>query len=112
MAETAYQPRGGDSGHSGAAIIDRQEIAAEGLHPKIAYSHCRPKPGGQNNDIVEAMKPDGSKRVIVFQRGRATGHDDNQADRSSFKTSRQGDLTIVHIDDERYMVPDIAINGG
>jgi hypothetical protein len=69
------------------------------------------KRGSQGNGLLEVTKPDGSMRVIVFQRGRATGYHGNQVDRSSFKTSRQGDLTIVHIGDERHEVPDIAING-
>ncbi|MFN7857978.1 MAG: hypothetical protein ACK5OA_15655 [Acidovorax sp.] len=70
------------------------------------------KRGSQGNGLVEVTKPDGSKRVIVFQRGRATGYEGSQAVRSPFKASRQGDLTIVDIGDERYEIPDIVINGG
>jgi hypothetical protein len=42
VADTAKQPGDGDSGHSQVAISARQEIAAERLRPKTAYSHCRP----------------------------------------------------------------------
>jgi len=67
---------------------------------------------GQGNGMVEVTKPDGRKRVIFFEKGRATGYDASQADRSAFKASRQGDLTIVHIGNERYEIPDAVINGG
>jgi hypothetical protein len=67
---------------------------------------------GPGNGMVEVTKPDGSKRVIFFEKGNAIGYDAIQADRPAFKTSRQGDLTIVHIGNERYEIPDAVINGG
>ena len=67
---------------------------------------------GQGSGRVEVTKPDGRKRVIFFDKGRATGYDASQSDRSAFKASRQGDLTIVHIGDERYEIPDAVIHGG
>jgi hypothetical protein len=68
---------------------------------------------GQGNGTVEVTKPDGQKRTIVFSKGRATGYDASQADKgAAFKTSRQGDLTIIHIGDERYEIPDAVISGG
>jgi hypothetical protein len=67
---------------------------------------------GQGNGMVEVTKPDGRKRVIFFEKGRANGYDASQADRSAFKASRQGDLTIVHIGNERYEIPDAVIYGG
>jgi hypothetical protein len=67
---------------------------------------------GTGSGMVEVTRPDGRKRVIFFERGRATGHDASQADRAAFKASRQGDLTIVHIGEERYEIPDAVINGG
>jgi hypothetical protein len=67
---------------------------------------------GPGNGMVEVTKPDGRKRAIFFVKGRATGYDASQADRSGFKASRQGDLTIVLIGDERYEIPDAVIDGG
>lgn len=67
---------------------------------------------GQGNGLVEVTKPDGRKRSIFFEKGRATGYDASQADWSAFKATRQGDLTIVHIGEERYEIPDAVINGG
>jgi hypothetical protein len=57
---------------------------------------------GKGNATVTVTKLDGRSRTIFFTRGRATGYDVNRADPGAFRNSRQGDLTIVRIDDERY----------
>jgi hypothetical protein len=67
---------------------------------------------GQGKGLVTVTKPDGGKRTIFFDKGRATGYDVSQADRAAFKATRQSDLTTVHIGDERYEIPDAVINGG
>jgi len=67
---------------------------------------------GQGNGLLAVAKPDGRKRSIFFEKGRATGYDESQAEWSAFKATRQGDLTIVHIGEERYEIPDAVINGG
>jgi len=67
---------------------------------------------GQGNGLVTVTKPEGGTRTIFFKKGRATGYDVSQADRSAFKASRQGDSTIVRIGEERYEIPDAVINGG
>lgn len=67
---------------------------------------------GQGNGLVEITKPDGSKRTVFFDKGRATGYDASQADKAAFKASRRGDNTIVEIGGERYEIPDAVINGG
>jgi len=41
FADIAEQAGDGDSSHSRVATIARQEIPAERLHPKTAYSRCR-----------------------------------------------------------------------
>jgi hypothetical protein len=67
---------------------------------------------GQGSGMVTITKPDGRKRVIVFDKGRATGYDQSQADQGAFSATRQGDTTIVRIGDERYEIPDAVIQGG
>lgn len=62
--------------------------------------------------MVTVTKPDGRKRVIYFENGRATGYDQSQADRGVFSASKESDLNIVHIGDERYEIPDAVIFGG
>lgn len=42
FADAAEKVRAGESGHSQAAITDVAMVPAERLHPKAAYSRCRP----------------------------------------------------------------------
>ena len=67
---------------------------------------------GNGRGMVTVTKPDGRKRVIYFENGRATGYDQSQADRGVFSASKESDLNIVHIGDERYEIPDAVIFGG
>jgi hypothetical protein len=67
---------------------------------------------GQGSGMVTVTRPDGRKRVIFFEKGRATRYDQSQADKGTFKLTRQSDLSIVHIGDERYEIPDAVISGG
>jgi len=57
-------------------------------------------------------KPDGRTRAIFFENGEAVGADISQADYGEFSTSREADLTVVRIGDERYEIPDAAVTGG
>jgi hypothetical protein len=67
---------------------------------------------GNGNGTVTVTKPDGRKRTIFFQTGKATGYDQSQADRGTFSASKQGDLAIIRIGQERYEIPDAVIFGG
>lgn len=68
---------------------------------------------GNGSGMVTVTKPDGSKRVIFFQNGKATGFDQSQADKGiKFSATRQNDLNIVTIGQERYEIPDAVIFGG
>lgn len=67
---------------------------------------------GQGSGLVEITKPDGSKRTVFFDKGRATGYDASQVDKAEFKATRQGDSTSVQIGSERYEIPDAVIFGG
>lgn len=67
---------------------------------------------GQGNAMVTVTKADGAKRVIFFEKGRATGYDASQADHGSFKVTRQGDLSIIDIGTQRYEIPDAVASGG
>ena len=67
---------------------------------------------GGGSGTVTVTRPDGRKRVIFFEKGRATGYDQSQADPGEFRASRQEDLTIVQIGSERYEIPDAVIHGG
>ena len=67
---------------------------------------------GGGSAMVTVTKPDGSKRVIFFEKGAATGYDQSQADTGAFKAERKGDLSIIHIGEERYEIVDAVVFGG
>jgi hypothetical protein len=67
---------------------------------------------GNGNGTVTVTKPDGRTRTIFFENGKATGYDQSQADPGRFSASKQSDLNIIRIDQERYEIPDGVIFGG
>ena len=67
---------------------------------------------GNGSAMVTVTKIDGSKRLIFFEKGRAIGYDQSQADTGKFKTEKEADLNIVHIGEERYEIPDAVVQGG
>jgi heat shock protein HslJ len=67
--------------------------------------------GGYATVVIK--KPDGRTRAIFFRMGRAIGADTSQADGyPPFRATRQGDLTLISVGDERYEIPDAVILGG
>jgi hypothetical protein len=67
---------------------------------------------GNGNATVTVTKPDGRTRAIFFENGKAIGADISQADPGDFGASRESDVTVIHIDNERYDIPDAVIFGG
>jgi hypothetical protein len=67
---------------------------------------------GNGNGIVTVTKPDGRTRAIFFKNGKADGYDQSQADTGGFSATKQGDLNIIRIGQERYEIPDAVIFGG
>lgn len=67
---------------------------------------------GNGSAMVTVTKVDGSKRVIFFEKGRAIGYDKSQADSGEFKATKEVDLNIIHIGEERYEIPDAVILSG
>ena len=67
---------------------------------------------GHGTGMVTVTKPDGRNRAIFFKKGKATGYDQSQADTGKFSAKKQGDLSIIHIGQERYEIPDAVIWGG
>ncbi|MBW4581167.1 MAG: hypothetical protein KME42_16490 [Tildeniella nuda ZEHNDER 1965/U140] len=67
---------------------------------------------GNGNGTVTVTKTDGRTRAIFFKNGKAEGYDQSQADTGRFSATKQGDLNIVRIGQERYEIPDAAIFGG
>lgn len=67
--------------------------------------------GGGNGD-VHVTKPDGRKRIISFEAGKAVGADTSEADPGRFSASKAGDMSTVRIGTETYQIPDAAVSGG
>lgn len=67
---------------------------------------------GNGSGIVTVTKADGRTRVIFFEKGQPTGCDLSPADPGGFRATREGDLNIIRIGDERYEIPDAVIYGG
>jgi hypothetical protein len=67
---------------------------------------------GTGNASVTVTKSRGRRRVIFFEKGRAIGYDQSQADTETFKAEKEADLHIIHIGDERYEIPDAVVQGG
>jgi len=68
------------------------------------------KPNG--SAVVTVTKPDGRPRSIFFEKSSATGCDSSPAEAAAFSAVSESDLTIVHIGEERYEIPDAVIDGG
>lgn len=68
---------------------------------------------GEGYATVVITRLDGRKRIVFFTLGRAMGTDSAEADPSSFRfaATKVGDLTTVHIGDERYEIPDVVVLG-
>ena len=117
VRETATESGGGAA--AGDALVAGTEFHATGNIPcsmgggqptgSCAFGVTRQ---GNGSGIVTVTKPDGRTRAIFFENGRATGADVSQADPGEFSGSRESDLTIGRIGQERYEIPDAVIYGG
>ena len=68
--------------------------------------------GGGNAD-VHIKSGNGRERVIYFQNGRAVGYNRNQGNNNpSFRATKEGDLYIITIGEERYEIPEAVVYGG
>ena len=62
---------------------------------------------------VVVTRPDGRKRFIFFEKGKAIGADLSQADGNmTFRATKEGDLYIIHAGDERYEIIEAVVYGG
>lgn len=66
-----------------------------------------------NAATVLVTRPDGRKRAIFFENGKAIGADASQADGSgAFRSRKQSDLYFIEVGDERYEIPEAVLTGG
>jgi hypothetical protein len=68
---------------------------------------------GGGDATVVVTRPDGRKRAIFFQFGRATSADMSEADYAGeFRVERDSDLNLIRVGRERYEIPDAVPLGG
>jgi len=67
--------------------------------------------GGYATVVIK--KPDGRTRAIFFRMGKPIGADTSQADGyPEFRTTKESDLNLIRIGNERYEIPDAVVLGG
>jgi len=67
---------------------------------------------GGGSATVTVTKPDGRTRAIFFEKGKAIACDASEAHPGGFRASREGDLSVIRIGEERYEIPDAVVFGG
>ena len=68
--------------------------------------------GGGSATVVVTL-PDGRKRAIFFEKGKASSADLSQADGNmTFSATKEGDLYKVQTGNERYEIPEAVVFGG
>ena len=67
--------------------------------------------GGYATVVIK--KPDGRTRAIYFRMGRPIGGNTSQADGyPEFRATKESDLNLIRIGNERYEIPDTVVLGG
>jgi Bacterial SH3 domain len=67
--------------------------------------------GGYATVVIK--KPDGRTRMIFFRMGKPNGADTSQADGyPEFRATKESDLHLIRVGNERYEIPDAVILGG
>ncbi len=68
-------------------------------------------PGGTATIVV--THPDGRKRFIFFEQGKAIGADLSQADGNmNFRSTKRGDLYLIDAGNERFEIVEAFVFGG
>jgi hypothetical protein len=107
-------------------LVEAAGRAGEGKFNATGKIPCAQAPGqpmgqcdfgvaraGGGTAAVSVKLPDGRKRMIMFQKGKATGADLSQADGNmKFSASKQADLYKIQAGNERYEIPEAVVSGG
>lgn len=67
---------------------------------------------GSGDADVQVTLSDGSTRFIYFQNGEAVGYDRSQGNFGEFRATKESDLYIIRIGNERYEIPEAVVYGG
>ena len=118
-------PGGGSHGSSAPSRGDSSERAGRGdfdahgpvrcAQGKQAMAQCNAavaREGGGTATVV-VTRPDGRKRFIFFEKGKAIGADLSQADGSQhFRATRKDDMYLIEAGHERYEIIEAMVFGG
>ncbi|MBI1285550.1 MAG: META domain-containing protein [Thiobacillus sp.] len=86
--------------------------AQVGGQPMTACEFGVARAGGGYATVV-VNRPHGGTRALFFRMGVATGADTSQADgHGEFRSTKDGDLHLIRVGDERYEIPDAVVLGG
>jgi heat shock protein HslJ len=67
--------------------------------------------GGYATVVIK--KPDGRNRAIFFRMGKPIGADTSEADGyPEFRATKENDLNLIRVSNERYEIPDAVVLGG
>lgn len=118
----------GAAGAAGASAAqsDHIERAGQGRFDATGQIPCAWAPGqpmsrcdfgvaraGGGTAAVVVTRPDGRKRTIFFDKGKAIGADLSQADGDmTFRATKEADLFMIRAGRERYELPEAVISGG
>ncbi|MFO1315375.1 MAG: hypothetical protein U1F58_07200 [Burkholderiales bacterium] len=111
---------------AGAATPDTAMRAGEGRFDATGSVPCAQAKGqptsqcamgvaraGGGTATVAVTRPDGRKRFIFFEKGKATGADVSQADGNlQFRAKKEADLYLIQVGDERYEIVEAVVFGG
>jgi hypothetical protein len=100
--------------------------AGQGQFDAIGNIHCAQSLGqpmtqcefgvaraGGGYATVVLKKPDGRTRAIYFRMGKPIGADTSEADGYlEFRATKENDLHLIRIGNERYEIPDTVVLGG
>lgn len=115
--EHTQSGRNYSSGNRGYSSSSRNFNATGTISAKWGYGQpTTQSPFGvhrKGNGTAEVVitAPDRSTRTIFFELGRAVRYEARQ-NHGDFRSSKEGDLYIIHIGNARFEIPDAVINGG
>jgi len=107
-AEPATQQAGGASSSASGNIP-----CAQGKGQPMGQCPFSVAREGKGTATVSVTLPDGRKRAIFFDKGKAIGADLSQADGNmKFRATKKADLYLIEAGDERYEIPEAVVFGG
>jgi hypothetical protein len=114
---------GNQGGNAAAATQRAGEGKFDATGPAMPCARAKGQPmaqcswgvarAGGGTATVVVTHPDGRKRFIFFEKGKAVGADLSQADGNmTFRATKEADLYRIQAGDERYEMPEAVVFGG